>query len=235
MMNFFKHASRRRRSLLVGLAATFVLVLAAVGNAAVREVGDTTNFTAPGCIDKNCQVITRVTAYQQQVGARKNPYRIAAPGKVVAFTLYLPEVGKKQYSFYADSYEGAPTARISVLRSKPRRGVPYRYALVAQSERLNLRNYHNGSPTFALAKPLAVRRGDILALTTDTWMPGFTVTGQDAASVWRASRPRGKCSDLSTARMHEKANQIKAYACGYKGARLLYHATVVDDPKRTNK
>ena len=34
--------------------------------------------------------------------------------------------------------------------------------------------------------------------------------------------------------MHETINQIKQYNCGYTGARLLYHATVVDTPAKTN-
>jgi hypothetical protein len=221
------------------LAATAVLVLtlavAVIANANVREVGETTNFTVPACVDNNCQVVTKVTAYQQQVGTRKNPYRISAPGKLVAFSVYLPQVGSKQYSYYADRFEGAPTAKISVLRAKPRRGVPYRYALAGQSERINLRDYLDSAPTFALAKPLDVKRGDIIALTTDTWLPSFTVQGQDNSSIWRASRPRNACPDLETTRMHAKVGQIKAYACGYKGARLVYKATVVDTPKKTKR
>lgn len=234
MMNFSFNTGVRRV-----LAASAVLVLtlaiAVIANASVREVGDTTNFTAPPCVDNNCQVVTKVSAYQQQVGTKKNPYRVSAPGKLVAFTVFLPQVGSKQYSYYADRFEGAPTAKISVLRPKPRRGVPYRYVLAGQSERINLRDYLESTPSFALAKPLDVKRGDVLALTTDTWLPAFTVQGQDASSIWRASRPRKSCSDLETARMQAKVGQIKAYACGYKGARLLYKATVVDTPKKTKK
>jgi hypothetical protein len=233
-MKNFKHISGARRLMLILAALATSLGVVAVANATVRELGDSTNFTAPACIDKTCQVVTKVSAYQQQVGAKKNPYRVSAPGKLVAISLFLPEVGKKQYSFYADTYEGAPTARVSVLRPKVRRGVPYRYALVSQSDRINLKKYLNSEPTFALGTSLDVRRGDIIAVTTDTWLPAFTLAGQDAASVWRASRPKKTCSDLATARMHEKVDQIKAYSCGYKGARLLYKATIVDTPKVTN-
>lgn len=235
MMTNFLRPFRGRKLLLLTAALTSAFVLAAVAHAAVREVGDTANFTVPACDGNECQVLTRTTAYQLQLGTRKNPNRVPAPGKVVAFSVYLPTVGKKQYTFFTDTYSGAPTASISVLRPKPKRGVAYRYALVNQSERINLRKYLTGNmASFALAKALPVKRGDVIAITTDTWMPSFTVVGQSATSSWRASRPKGKCTakeDLSTPRMHKKIDQIKQYGCGYTGARILYHATVVDDPK----
>lgn len=234
MTNFFRPL-RGRKLLLLTAALTSAFVLAAVAHAAVREVGDTANFTVPACDGNECQVLTRTTAYQLQVGTRKNPNRVPAPGKVVAFSIYLPTVGKKQYTFFTDTYSGAPTASIAVLRPKRKRGVAYRYALVSQSERINLRKYLTGNmASFALAKSLSVKRGDIIAITTDTWMPSFTVVGQSSTSSWRASRPKGKCTakeDLVTPRMHKKVDQIKQYGCGYTGARILYHATVVDDPK----
>lgn len=235
MMTNFLRPFRGRKLLLLTAALTSAFVLAAVAHAAVREVGDTANFTVPACDGNECQVLTRTTAYQLQLGTRKNPNRVPAPGKVVAFSLYLPTVGKKQYTFFTDTFSGAPTASISILRPKPKRGVAYRYALVNQSERINLRKYLTGNmASFALAKPLAVKRGDVIAITTDTWMPSFTVVGQSATSSWRASRPKGKCTakeDLITPRMHKKVDQIKQYGCGYTGARILYHATVIDDPK----
>lgn len=235
MMNNFFRLLRGRNLALLTAALMTTLAVAVVAHASVREVGDTTSFTVPACDGNECQVLTRATAFQLQLGTRKNPNRVPAPGKVVAFTLFLPTVGKKQYTFFTDTYSGAPTASISVLRPKRKRGVAYRYALVNQSERLNLRKYLVGKPqSFALAKPLAVKRGDVIAITTDTWLPSFTVVGQSSTSSWRASRPKGKCTskeDLSTPRMHKKIDQIKQYACGYTGARILYHATVVDNPK----
>ena len=49
-----------------------------------------------------------------------------------------------------------------MLRRTPRKGVTkYRYTLVAQSEKLNVKSYLGGTPTFALAKPLPVKKGDV--------------------------------------------------------------------------
>lgn len=237
MMNTFHNMLTARRKLVAFATVALTFAVASTAFATVREIGDTSNFTAPVCDVKTCQVLTRSTAYQQQVGAKKNSTRVARPGKIVAYTVFLPKVANKYYTGYSETYGGAPTARISVLRAAPRKGVAYRYSLVAQSKRLNVKNYLGSAPTFTLPAPIDVKRGDIVAITTDTWMPGFTVTGQDAASIWRASRPKDHCStlaDLAAERMHEKIGEVRRYTCGYKGARVLYHATVVDTPTKTN-
>lgn len=239
MTNFLR-PFRGRKLLLLTAALTSALVLAAVAHATVRELSDGGELTAPVCEDGTCQVLTRSTAYQVKNGAKKNPFRAPKTGSVVAFTLFLPKVTNQRpgfvYRYFADAFGGAPTAQISVLRPAPRRGVPNRYKLVASSERINVKPYLGSASSFALNKPVPVRRGDVIAITTDTWLPSFRVTTQDAGSSWRASRPKGKCEagdnavNYKTARMHKKLNQIKQYACEYVGSRILYKVTVVDKP-----
>lgn len=233
----------RRLMLLAALATACWLLPAASSSAAVREVGATSLFTAPPCDNaQTCQVITRVTAFQLKVGNRNNVSRIPRDGKVMAFTVSLPRVIAKFYASFNETYGGAPTARIAVLRHAPRKGTTkYRYKLVGQGPRINLKNYLGGVPSFVLPKPISARKGDMIALTTDTWMPGFVVRAEDATSTWRASRPSGKCTangtdltNLVTRRMHEKVGEIRRYNCGFVGARVLYHATVVDTPKKTS-
>lgn len=216
-----------------------VLAFASVAYATVREVGATSSFTAPDCTDNSCQVLTRVTAVQLKVGNRKNVSRVPRDGKIVAYTLKLPAVKPNFYTYFSNTYSGAPSARLSVLRYAPRKGATkYRYKLVTQSDRLNLKKFLGSTPSFALDAPLPVKRGDLVAITTDTWLPSFVVRPEDATSTWRASRPTGKCTpkgqdltNLTTPRMHEKINQIKQYNCGFVGGRLLYHTTIVDDPQ----
>ncbi|MGK2877260.1 MAG: hypothetical protein ACSLFF_01580 [Solirubrobacterales bacterium] len=241
MKNFYR-AAGLRRSLVVSVVAALTLAITAVAYGTVREVGALTLFTAPSCQDNNCQVLTRTTAFQLKVGNKSNVSRVPRDGSVVAYTLYLPPVVSKFYTYFSTTFGGAPTARISVLRRTPRKGVTkYRYTLIAQSEKLNVKSYLGGTPTFALPKPLPVKKGDVIALTTDSWIPNFVVRTEDATSTWRASRPKDKCNrvgtditNLTTPRMHETINQIKQYNCGYTGARLLYHATIVDKPAKTN-
>lgn len=234
----------RRAALATLVAVCVIAVIAATAFAAVREVGATSNFTAPACDQREtCSVLTRVTVFQLKVGNRSNVSRVPHGGKLMAYTLHLPRVKADFYTNFSNTYEGAPSVKISVLRRAPRKGVTkYRYKLVAQSPRMNVKNYLGSTPTFALAKPLSVKKGDLIGLTTDTWMPGFVVRAEDAGSTWRASRPTGKCAangndltNLVTPRMHEKIGQIKQYNCGFTGARVLYHATVVDAPATTAK
>lgn len=240
MMKTLRRKATPRRGVLVLGALVLSLSLASVAYATVREVGATSSFTAPSCSDDSCQVWTRSTVFQLKVGNRQNVSKVPRAGSVVAFTLHLPSVIKKYYDYFATTYGGAPAARISILRRSPRKGVTkYRYALVAQSERVKVKDFLGSTPSFALAKPLPVRRGDVIALTTDTWIPSFVVRAEDTTSTWRSSRPKDKCkrvgndlSNLTTPRMHEQLNQIKQYNCAYVGGRLLYHATVVDTPTK---
>lgn len=242
MMKNFHRAAGLRRGLVVSAVLALTLAVTAVAYGTVREVGALTLFTAPTCQDTNCQVLTRTSVFQLKVGNKSNVSRVPRDGQVVAYTLYLPPVVAKYYTYFATTFSGAPTARISILRRTPRKGVTkYRYTLVGQSEKLNVKHYLGGTPTFALPKPLAVKRGDMIALTTDSWIPNFVLRNEDLTSTWRSSRPKGKCSregtditNLTAPTMHETVNQIKQYNCGFTGARVLYHATVVDTPTKTN-
>lgn len=241
-MTNFKDIFRARRTTALAVAAVGTcLLLAVAAHATVRELTDGGEFNAPACSDGSCQVMTRSTAYQVKNGTKTNPFRVPRTGSVVALSLYLPKVSNNRptfvYRYFADAFGGAPTAQVSILRSAPRRGVRHRYKLVAQSERINVKPYLGQSASFALAKPVPVRRGDIVAITTDTWLPAFRVSPQDSSSAWRASRPKGKCDagdnavNYKAPRMHKKIGQIKQYACEYVGSRVLYRATVVDTPK----
>lgn len=144
-------------------------------DATIRTVGATTLFTAPPCDNVNtCQVLTRATVFQLKVGNRSNVSRVPNDGLLMAYTLYLPAVASNFYSNFSVAYGGAPSAKISVLRRAPRKGMTkYRYSLVSQGDRINLKNYLGSVPSFALTKPLAVKKGDVIALTTDSWMPTF--------------------------------------------------------------
>lgn len=231
-----------RRGFVVSAVLALTLALAAAAHGSVREVGATSLFSAPTCENNTCQVLTRTTVFQLKVGNRANVSRVPRDGSLVAYTLYLPSVVSKFYTYFSTTFNGAPTARISVLRRTPRKGVTkYRYTLVGQSEKLNVKSYLGGAPTFALPKPLAVKRGDVIGLTTDSWLPNFVLRNEDLTSTWRSSRPKGKCSrvgtditNLTAPTMHETVSQIKQYNCGFTGARVLYHATVVDTPTKTN-
>ena len=220
---------------LTALAAVAALALAAPSGAEIYEVGDEGDFPAAACPAANtCQVIDQLTGYQQQIGAKANPFRVTKGGRLVAFTLVVPEVTDKQAKYFNNKFSSGPTVRVSILRPKVRKGYKYRYALVSQSDKFALKNYLGTTPTFPLVKSLSVHRNDIVAVTTDTWLPAFSV-GLESSNVWRASRNAKKCDDTATPAMHQTIGQIKLYSCGYKAARLLYRASIVASPAQTPK
>jgi hypothetical protein len=221
--------------ILTALAAISVLAFAAPASAEQYELGDTGEFPAAACPAANtCQVIDQLTGYQLTIGAKANPFRVTKTGRMTAFTLVVPEITDKQAKFFNDKFSNGPTVRVSILRPKKRKGYKYRYALVGQSPNYALKDYLGSTPTFPLVKSLSVHRNDIVAITTDTWLPAFSV-GLESSNVWRASRNAKKCDDVSTAAMHQTIGQIKLYGCGYKAARLLYRASIVASPKTTTK
>lgn len=225
--------SRRGRvALVVGVAAA---ALAAPATAKLIEVGVTDTYPAPACPSATgCRVIAQITGYQIQIGAKKNPYRVTSDGRLVAFTLQLPQNSKDEIKFFNDNRGGAPSAQIAVLRPRPRKGRKYRYELVAKSERVEVQDYLGSNPTFPLTRTLAVKRNDIIAITTDTWLPAFS-TAVDNTTVWRASRKGDECKDVDEPSAHTEKGQIRNYSCAYKAARLLYRANIVTTPKPTVK
>lgn len=235
------------------LLVAFVFLLAfgaSSAHAAVRTVGSTKNFDVPTCADSNCRIFTRTTAVQLKSSLQpgsSNISRVPRDGKLIAWSLALPKVtgtieGVSFITQFNDSYAGGSSARIAVLRRTPRKGQTYyRYKLIAKSPKVNLRTYFGSHPTFALDTPIAVKRNDVIAITSDTWIPAFTARTEDLGSTWRAARPSGKCGgsekdhwiNYRNPYMHNKLDQIKRYSCSYSGSRILYNATIVDTAVKT--
>jgi hypothetical protein len=217
-----------RRFLLI--SSTFVVLAALPADAVAAnliELGATESPPAPGCPDK-CQAIGRVTGYQVQQGAVRNPFRAKQRGKIVAFTITLGSPRRDQIDFFNNTFGGAPQARLVVLREGTRR----RHRVTGRSDLFELQSYFGSSPTFALSRPLTVRRGYVVALTVPTWAPAFAFElGTDEA--WRSSRDADKCDDVRQDAAEDQLGSLRAYGCFYRGARLLYTATMVPDPKRT--
>lgn len=108
-------------------------------------------------------------------------------------------------------------------------GASYRFRVVDAIPPMPLPAYFGRAMVFAIARPLAVKRGDIIALSVPTWAPVLAV-GLDANTVWRASRARGACTDLFTPTAQTDKRALAKYQCLYRTARLTYGATVAGDP-----
>jgi hypothetical protein len=214
-----------------------VLALAAPAGATVQEIGQPPDalFSAASCPD-SCQAIGGMTGFQVQIGAHKNPYVITQPGKIVALTVRLGKPNANQQQYFTNLFGGQPQARVTILglvHSTHGHRVPrWTYQITAQSEVFNLAPYLGSDPSFALAKPLSVKKGQTVALTVPTWVPAFGVgMGQDQA--WRSSRSAKSCNGTTQAAQQTVKSQ-HPYQCFYRTARLLYSVSLVVSPTPTS-
>jgi hypothetical protein len=221
------------RGLVTVITCFGVLALAAPAGATVVEVGQPPDapFPAASCPD-SCQAIGGMTGFQVQIGAHKNPYVITQAGKIVAFTVRLGKPNANQQQYFTNLFGGQPQARITILNlvhSTHGHRVPrWTYQIAAQSEVFNLAPYLGSDPSFALSKPLSVKKGQTVALTVPTWAPAFGVgMGQDQA--WRSSRSSKSCNGTAQAAQQTVKSQ-HPYQCFYRTARLLYSVTLVVSP-----
>jgi hypothetical protein len=221
-----------RRSLKAAAAVACVLAaaLAAVAQAAIREVGGppTAAFPAAGC-PSQCSVIAHVTGYEAQVGNVHNPFVVTTSGRVVALTVELGSPDANQLKYFSHNFGGHPEVRLAILRPVPHRRS---LRLIAQSEIFDVSNYLGSTPTFALATSLKVPAGSVIGLTTPTWAPAFAIK-RPSTEAWRAFRKN--CNNNTETAVQDTPGSTRTYNCLYRGARLLYSATFVPNPTPTKR
>ncbi|MFN8159538.1 MAG: hypothetical protein U0R52_00620 [Solirubrobacterales bacterium] len=164
-----------------------------------------------------------------------------------------------EQAFFNDFFDKPSQARLAILKRVPR-AKPAQYKLVRQSPVEILNPYFGRTVTFALDHPLNVVLGQMVGLTIPTWAPAFfhapscefvssgVVRDQAACNranssmAWRASRQKGRCEFNATSdkKLHEqvdhsfpqqKVGSTKQYYCYYRGASLLYTATLIKKPR----
>jgi hypothetical protein len=208
-----------------------LLALPAGAQANVIELGAGAPPAKVSC-PNSCQAIGQVTGYQGRAGAGSNPFVVPTAGKIVAFTVTLGRPDARQQRFFNNLYGGPPKVRLSILRRGKRRSTRLNHRLMDQSRAFRVDRYLGSSPTFALGRPLVVRRGYIVALTAPTWAPAFAV-GLPRSNWWRSSRRKTNCQNVSQRAAQETLRSVKVYGCTYFRARLLYSATFIPDPQPT--
>ena len=211
----------------ITLAVLVALALAPSAGAAVVDMGATTPRPSASCPD-SCQAIGRVTGYQAGQAGRRSPFRARRRGKIVAFSVQLGRPRADQIDYFDGLFGGPPQARLSVLRP----GAGRRNVLSGQSELFALRPYFGSTPTFALERPLTVKKGYLVAITVPTWAPAFGV-GLANEEAWRSSRDAERCDDVRQTAAQQRRGSQRTYGCLYRTARLLYTASFVPDPRRT--
>jgi hypothetical protein len=211
-------------------AASARVVELGTGGGPARTACPSGNPDPPGC-----EAIGRVSGYQGRSGSVRNPFRIPRAGKIVAFTVTLPRLTSSQVSFFSGRFGSPPSVRLSILRKGRTRRTRLNHRLMRQSRVYNVGRYLGSSPTFALDRPLTVRRGYIVAITVPTWVPAFANVGLSSSNWWRSSRRKGDCPNATQRAAQQRVGGVWQFGCTYHAARLLYTATYVPDPRPTSR
>ena len=224
--------------------AASLAIAAAADKVSAVVLGRTENTPKPNCptpqgdnvpADERCQAMGRVTGFQVSADGKRALYKIREPGRIVAWGADLARPSKEEQKFFAEVLEksGPPSARLSILKAKEG-GM---FKLVKESPVVELQPLLGNRPVFTLTDPLRVRPGQVVALTTPTWVANLADAGAAESDAWRTSREPGQCGtetndsaeenelDLTRrSRPQQKVGTVRAYACKYTGARILYRA-----------
>lgn len=217
------------KRLVISLTACAALAAPPAAGAAVVELGAIPDSPAASCPDA-CQAVGRVTGYQLRAGTTRSPFRVRRRGKIVAFSIALGNPRKDQVDFFDNLFGGPSQVQLVVLRP----GAKRRHRLTGRSEVFTVNDYFGSTPTFALSRPLTVRKDYIVAISVTTWIPSFAVN-QPESDVWRSSRDPRSCDDVRQHAEQTRRGSLRTYGCIYRTARLLYTASFVPDPQRTNR
>jgi len=227
------------------LCAALVAVISIPSADAInaKVMGRTKQTPKPSCPSKGkngpCSAIGSVTGYMTKADGKKHPFHVFKEGAIVAWAIDLSKPDKTERNVFATLFENEtfgphPSARISVLKAKAH----HKYKLVKQSPALDLKRFLGRKQIFTLNKPLRVRKGQVVALTTPTWASDFAVPLSAQGNQWRASRKKGRCNtdkqhreNITASRPQQKVGSIRRYDCLYTGARLLYWAYFVPKKK----
>jgi hypothetical protein len=208
-----------------------VLALPAVAPATIAEVGvippTTTPETVPSCPASPCLAVSRTTGFQVKVATNTTLVNAPKAGTVVAWTIMLGKPNATQVKFFNANEGGEAEAGIAVLRAEKKPNLTYK--LIASSPMVKLQKYFGKTAQFPLERTIAVKKGDIVALTVPTWAPALALGfGKDTS--WRASREKKQCSSTSSQSTQTSIGSAVQYFCLYQTARLTYSATLISTP-----
>ena len=191
---------------------------------------------------KQCFGVNTVTVFQTKAAGKGGTSKVPANGAIVAWSVDLAKPSEEEVNFFDDAFGGGSTARLSILKAQGKG----RYTLTKQSPRVDLTAAAGREPIFTLKKPLKVKKGLTVALTTETWLANFAHDGKLTSSGdrWRASRLKKRCGDdpqkspqeneddIFKSKPHTKKGSTRTYGCIYDSARVLYSAYFAPDKKK---
>jgi hypothetical protein len=212
------------------LGCGLVLAIPAGSLATLTEVGvipATTPATVPSCPTPSCLAVSRTTGFQVKVEANNNTEAAPREGTIVAWTISLGKPTAAQIKFFNTNEGGAASAGIAILRAE--KSPKLTYKVIGQSPVVPLEKYFGKTAQFPLATTVAVKKGDIVALTVPTWAPALAL-GFGKGTSWRASRAKGQCTTTGTQTAQTSIGTSVQYYCLYQTARLTYSATLISTP-----
>jgi hypothetical protein len=187
----------------------------------------TTPATVPSCPRSPCLAVSRTTGFQVKAGPANKLLAAPRNGTIVAWTITLAKPNASQIKFFNTNEGGVAEAGIAILRPQPKPNLTYK--LVAQSPLVKLEPYFGKTAQFPLESTIAIKKGDVVALTVPTWAPALAVGfGNDTS--WRASRSKSQCANTSTQTAQTQIGTAAQYYCLYQTARLTYSATLISTP-----
>jgi hypothetical protein len=204
--------------------------------ARVVELGGAAEPVNPSCPADPCEAMVRVTGYQGRSATERNPFIIPRAGTILAFTVTLAKPTPEQIQFFNENFGTPAQVQLSILRRGDTRKTRLNHRIVQQSDVYRVDRYLGSSPTFVLDEPMRVVRGNVVAITVDTWAPIFS-NGLPRSNWWRSSRARGSCDPPRSLRQYAMLTlrRVNVFGCTYHGARLLYTATYVPDNRATSE
>jgi hypothetical protein len=219
-------------------AALLALALPVAASGKIVDLGAGDPFLPSSkCPNDPCLAAYQMTGYQEQSEGKENPYVVRRDGQIVAFTVKLGKLAQVQIDAFNSRIGSPASLRLSVVRRGKKKSRRNDHRLLAQSEVVRIEDYLGSSPTFVLDEPLAVERGNIVALTVPTWAPVLAPVPAEDGALWRSSRPKGKCTTTATRlapdSAMERVGRLKTWGCNYRNERLLYTATLIPENRKT--
>lgn len=207
------------------------LALPAVAPATLAEVGvippTTSPETVPSCPASPCLAVSRTTGFQLKVAKNTTLMSVPRTGSIVAWTIMLGKPNATQIKFFNANEGGAAEAGIAILRTQKKPNLTWK--LIASSPTVKLQPYFGKTAQFPLERTIAVKKGDVVAMTVPTWAPALALGfGKDTS--WRASRAKSQCASTSAQSTHTAIGSNVTYYCLYQTARLTYSATLISTP-----
>jgi hypothetical protein len=227
------------------IAACLALAPGAAAN--IVQLGQTsTPIGVPQCPKgtsaSTCRIVLeRTTALQSTSDGVKNPTVVKKNGWIVSFSVGLSNLSPKASTERSllhtldSSYGGTPQVAITVLKPGPK----HKYTVAAESPMFHVIPFLGSvlneplslPPDFTQFIALPVKAGDVIGLTTPTWLPVLAYNLSSSKFSYVQSR-KANCKNVAAGQTAQLAVGASAqYMCSYTGTRVEYTATeVVNTP-----